>query len=919
MRVLHTPLVANLGIRAAPDVPTRPSVVYVADYGYMEGVPRGCTASGVLRILDGATCASQGVYDGVALNSPVTPAIGDLDGDGTPEIVAAATAGGLVALSVASDGSISQLWSTTMPDGSADTWGSADCQWGGVAIYDLDDDGAPEILFEGAVWHADGVRMTTLPGWVHIVHGTPVPVGDFDGDGKVEAVAGNATWELDAGAFTIESGFSTTVPAGFTAVADLGDFPGVAGDAPGLPEVVSVQGGMVSVRTLSGGLVAQTPSTTSGNGGPPTIADFDGDGVREIGVAFGGSYEVLDLAESGLHLWTQPSQDSSSSRTGSSVFDFNADGRAEVVYGDECFVRIYDGLSGEVLFSQARFSSTWTENPIVADADGDGSAEMVMGASAECMTPYCPEVDPIFAGLRCESAGDCPSGTCDAGLCRCADDTECPATYGCTDPLSGSGGSGQVCRAFHRDCVAGLRIYRDARDRWAGSRTIWNQHGYHVTNVNDDGTIPRTSAVHANWSDSTLNNFRQNVQGSLGPTPGPDSDHPVDHRRLRRPLEHLHAGHHLQPRRGLPRHGHPGRVRPNRRRRGAHPPLRSSDHRAGRARRLHDGELHRARPRRRRLRSDGRRRRPHRRVQRRQQQRPQRSQLPGLTQARRCRRPRTVGGCVEDDDGARRQAAHRLLSCGAMNRGATRTRLRAGGWAFALALVGCGGAQTPAETAAGASDRGCAAHEARLGTTCWSAEGTRWHVLADGPGGEYELDLALLAAGRVRADDQPSADPATDEWFQDGALLRVFLSDRFVEYRAEVTNGTVLLGEARNVRGQRWAFSASRVFGQQRCGAHEARVEGACLSMAGTRWALNTGGAPVLVEFLAEGALAAGPEVRAEDGWEQEGGALRFRIAGTRYRAELNDAARLRGTFEGAHEGRFSANRVESIPPLALP
>jgi len=520
VRMLHTPLVANLQISAAPDVPPRPSIVYVADYGYREGVPRVCNAEGILRILDGATCRQQAVFDEVPLNSPVTPAIGDLDGDGVPEIVTSPTEGGLIALAVASDGTVTERWRSTTPDGSRDLLGSAQCQWGAVSMYDLDDDGRPELLFEGGVWDADGVRIASLPGWVHISHGTPVPVGDFDGDGAVEAVAGNTTWQYDvaSGDFVVEA--SSPVAAGFTAVADLGDFPAVAGDVPGQPEIVSAFGGVVSVRTLSGALIRSHSTTTSGNGGPPTIADFDGDGVREIGVAFGGSYEVIDLAEAGDVLWTQPSQDLSSSRTGSSVFDFNADGSAEVVYGDECFVRVYDGATGEVQFSQARFSSTWTENPIVADVDGDASAEMVMGASGPCSTPYCPLTDPLFAGLRCEGPDDCPSGTCTAGLCRCASDDECPTTYGCTAPLEGS--DGDVCRAFHRDCVAGVRVYRDGRDRWASSRTIWNQHGYHVTNVNEDGTVPRTSAVSPNWSDADLNNFRQNVQGGLGPTPGPD-------------------------------------------------------------------------------------------------------------------------------------------------------------------------------------------------------------------------------------------------------------------------------------------------------------------------------------------------------------------------------------------------------------
>src|SRR6185436_15660169 len=167
--------------------------------------------------------------------------------------------------------------------------------------------------------------------------------------------------------------------------------------------------------------------------------------------------------------------------------------------------RVYDGPTGEVVFSQGRFSSTWHENAIVADVDGDFSAEIVLPASSTCNPGYCPAWDPSFAGVACDGDGDCPGGPCTDGRCRCADDTECGADFGCDQG---------TCRTRHEDCAAGVRVYRDALDRWAASRPVWNQHAYAVTNVEDDGTIPRSSEWARNWEDPGLNDFRQNVQGS---------------------------------------------------------------------------------------------------------------------------------------------------------------------------------------------------------------------------------------------------------------------------------------------------------------------------------------------------------------------------------------------------------------------
>ena len=59
-------------------------------------------------------------------------------------------------------------------------------------------------------------------------------------------------------------------------------------------------------------------------------------------------------------------------------------------------------------------------------------------------------------------------------------------------------------------------MWKEEKDRWAGSRPIWNQHNYFVNNVRDDGTIPPMSEVQATWTAGGPNSVRQHVQGATG-------------------------------------------------------------------------------------------------------------------------------------------------------------------------------------------------------------------------------------------------------------------------------------------------------------------------------------------------------------------------------------------------------------------
>lgn len=548
--VLTTPLVADFNFDNDATT-TRPSIVfttYNCDDGACGEEP-GCY--GVIRIVDGATCQDQFTLGSAPVIGSATPAIGDLDGDGRPDVVAKRIGGGVVGWRY---DQMSQDFVEMWP-GQGSTFNGGICHWDGLAVHDLDDDGAPEIVEAfpyPAAYDSSGRLIDGSSLAARYSFGIFPVAADVDGDGQVELLTGDATFRFDKiqrkWASTL---YSPAVAAGHTAIADFGSYGAdPAADAAavpdGVPEVVVVAEGTVRLQTLLGRIVyGPIGIPAGGKGGPPTVADFDGDQHLEIGVAGIDNYAVFDpdcladpnamicasLRRDGI-LWQKRSQDHSSSETGSAVFDFDGDGQAEVVYADECFSRIYQGKTGDVVHSQPHTSCTWYENPTVADVDGDFKTEIVIPSNSSCSV-VCPALDPVFDGLRCVSDDDCPSGTScgkeaesdSVGRCRCSSDADCgSSSLTCVNPIAGPSSQGKVCRTLHAQgtSMQGIEVLHDVRDRWVGSRAIWNQHTYAVTNVRDDGTIPRTSDWSANWTTTGLNNFRANVQGKLGPLVSPD-------------------------------------------------------------------------------------------------------------------------------------------------------------------------------------------------------------------------------------------------------------------------------------------------------------------------------------------------------------------------------------------------------------
>lgn len=286
-------------------------------------------------------------------------AAGDIDLDGFAEIVAQDAKGGLIAFE--HDGTFK--WRSVPLGFDGNTVASP-------SIADMDNDGVPEIIAGAAVVNSDGTLRWKGPNSADTGNNGFGPISvvvDLDLDGRPELVTGRSAFRADGSIY-----WTSTRREGFTGI---GNF-----DLDPFPEIVVVDRAGVRLHEHDGTLKwGPKAIPEGGRGGPPTVADVDADGYPEIGVAGDERYVVFET--DGSIKWAIEIQDFSSNVTGSSVFDFEGDGSAEIVYGDELFLRILRGSDGAELFKMEKGSSTLHELPTIADVDGDGRAEIIVGAN----------------------------------------------------------------------------------------------------------------------------------------------------------------------------------------------------------------------------------------------------------------------------------------------------------------------------------------------------------------------------------------------------------------------------------------------------------------------------------------------------------------------------------------------------------
>ncbi|MGH9936583.1 MAG: FG-GAP-like repeat-containing protein, partial [Blastocatellia bacterium] len=425
-------------------------------------------------------------------NLSLSPAVGDLDGDGKPEIVVAGASNNLHCLN--NDGSI--RWS--IPGSPVIEYAS------NLTIADLDGDGRAEIFSGTSIFNFDGrVRLpgrhTDAPS--HVGGSQPIAaaqVADLDLDGRPEIVSGPAVFDRDGAAIwhwhtsgrdqlvgTLDRGerIVTIRNSGFilidsyTAVANLDDDPNpeiiAVCDASSLTGVV---GDTLWVFEHDGqiktgfpiSLNPAPPNQETHTLGAPAVADFDGDGYPEIAIPSAitvfGDVNPNNLSKTRLSVYERDGSFKWQRNllTGGfalpvAAFDFDGDGAAEIVYQDEQKLSILNGRrDGATLYELGVGKRCCSgAGPVIADVDNDGVAEIVVSAAT------------LSDGSRPRQ---------------------------------------------------GILVLGDTKGNWRNARRIWNQWLYHGANVDEDAGIPRVAASNPR----TFNNSRtqvpiDNVNASAAP------------------------------------------------------------------------------------------------------------------------------------------------------------------------------------------------------------------------------------------------------------------------------------------------------------------------------------------------------------------------------------------------------------------
>jgi len=389
---------------------------------------------------------------------------------------------------------------------------------------DLNQDGSTEVavvignilspLSSGAeLWLLDGATGSVL--WQragNIAYGSPPALGDVDGDGLGDIVvvkeilpgfAGSGTYAVvlydHEGHIVWESAHFPGSDFDYATAPALADM-----DHDGFTEIIVGRAILNHDGTTRGVGTAGRGSFGGGTeGAVPAVADLDLDGVDEVIV--GNAMYNPD----GLPIWVDFTQDDGFVAVG----NLDDDEAGEFVVSTNDTVRAMD-THGAVMWGPLALPDANIVSPAaIGDVDADGEAEIIVagGNAVWCLGPD--------GTLEWSADATDASGATGASLFDFEGDGIMEVVYideiqmTAFDGLTGAvkfhstdhasvtmfdyptivdvdGDDQAEILVCHGGSASAITSFGDADESWATTRSVWNQHAYSITNINDDLSIP---------------------------------------------------------------------------------------------------------------------------------------------------------------------------------------------------------------------------------------------------------------------------------------------------------------------------------------------------------------------------------------------------------------------------------------------
>ena len=294
-----------------------------------------------------------------------------------------------------------------------------------VAIADFNNDGIPDTLqIFPYGQYAQGATCNSTPGqnydvaeinvitqlsdsssqlWVAHVgcDTTSVATGDFNNDGKIDLIAGTSASGPAAGALTLalNNGSATaTQPGTFTTSSTITTQTGIYGSVvatadlniDGNEDILAIVSGHLyaGLGDGNGSFTAKTTSIPADSYYSVVTGDFNGDGIPDVVFPDFTQGKVLLFTGAGDGTFTASSSSPSIANPISiATADFNGDGNLDLVVSSSTANPIIllgdgaDGFTPWAAFSLPPSSSPYTGPVAVADFNGDGIADLVVGQS----------------------------------------------------------------------------------------------------------------------------------------------------------------------------------------------------------------------------------------------------------------------------------------------------------------------------------------------------------------------------------------------------------------------------------------------------------------------------------------------------------------------------------------------------------